>query len=264
MIMYLIQFRHGKRVSWGRLLRRQKICLDFGRATRTQDICAFLNSGKKAPLAGLTKTCLEKKNLVPAVELELLPPLCPGTIFGVGCNFKATSRNQKEPIIFLKAVHSVTGPQKEIIIPSDLNEVVAEVELGVVLGKNNSIFGYTIVNDLTARGLENEDIWFYRKSLAGFAPLGPWIVRADKIKNAMRLDVSLCINGEVKIKSNTSQMIFSPREIIAALARRLPLQPGDLIMMGCPGLPDKLKTGDIVRADIEKIGFLENRVVKGS
>lgn len=247
-------------MSWGRLLRQKKICLDFGLATRTPDIRAFLNSGEKTPLAGLTETCLEKKILAPADALELLPPLYPGTIFGVGCNFKATSRNQKEPIIFLKAVQSITGPQKEIIIPSDLNEVVAEVELGVVLGENNSIFGYTIANDVTARGLENEDIWFYRKSLAGFTPLGPWIVSADKIKNAMRLDVSLCINGEIKIKSNTSRMIFSPCEVIAALARRLPLQPGDLIMMGCPGIPDKLKTGDIVRANIEKIGFLENRV----
>lgn len=260
--MHLIQFKFKNKVYWGEFLEKENICLNFTEASGVGDIRTYLNSDKSLGLGELRECCLKKKLMLSFGKIELISPIFPGTIFGVGCNFKATSRKQKTPIIFLKAVQSLTGHKQKIIIPRFLKKVFAEVELGIVIGKKASIFGYTIVNDVTARGIDNEDTWFYRKSLSTFAPLGPWIVTKDSIKDHKRLDVFLEINSKIKIKSNTSEMIFTPEEIISTISKNIKLIPGDLIMMGCPGLPEEFKHEDVVRAGVEGIGILENVVVK--
>ena len=260
--MCLIQFKFKNKVYWGEFLKEQNICLNFTEASGAGNIRTYLTSDNSLGLGELRKCCLKKKLMLPFEKIELVSPIFPGTIFGVGCNFKATSRKQKTPIIFLKAAQSITGHRQNIIISRSLKEVFAEVELGIVIGKEASIFGYTIANDVTAKGIDDEDIWFYRKSRSTFAPVGPWIITKDNIKDHMRLDISLELNGKVEIRTNTSEMISTPEEIISTISNNIELMPGDLIMMGCPGLPEKLEHNDVIRAGIEGIGILENTVVR--
>lgn len=258
--MHLIQFKHEGKICWGEFSKQENICLNFTEACGISDIRTYLNLKKRTSLIYLRKHCLKKKFIIPVEKIEIISPIFPGTIFGVGCNFKATSKKQKVPVIFLKAVQSVAGHKQKIIIPGFLNEVVAEVELGVIIGENVSIFGYTIVNDVTARGLNNEDIWFYRKSFSTFAPVGPWIVRKQDIPDSMKLNIFLKVNGMMKIKANTSNMIFTPQQVISTISKNIKLMPGDLIMMGCPGVPESLKHKDVIKAGIKGIGVLENSV----
>jgi len=260
--MHLIQFKFKNKIYWGEFFKQKNICLNFTKASGIDDIRTYLNSNKRIKLAELREHCLKNKLIISFEEIELVSPIFPGTIFGVGCNFVTTSKKQEKPILFLKAVQSLTGHKQKIIIPPFLRKVFAEVELCIVIGRNASIFGYTIVNDITAREINNEDIWFYRKSLSTFTPLGPWIVTKEDVKDHMKLDIFLKVNGKIKIESNTENMIFSPEEVISTISNNLKLVPGDLIMMGCPGVPEKLEYNDFIEAGIEDIGSLENRVLK--
>lgn len=183
------------------------------------------------------------------------------------------------PIIFTKAPSSVIGPGDDI--PGHLDptkSVDYEVELAVVIGKGGRkiskkdalkhVFGYTIVNDVTARHLQSKHKqWFLGKSIDGFCPMGPWLVTADEVGQVKKLFVESRINGEVRQRAQVKDLIFDIPTLIATLSRSMTLQPGDIIATGTPagvGIgfkpPKFLKKGDVCTLAIDGLGVLENTV----
>jgi 2-keto-4-pentenoate hydratase/2-oxohepta-3-ene-1,7-dioic acid hydratase in catechol pathway len=185
----------------------------------------------------------------------------------------------EEPIIFTKWPNSVIGPGEPIPTANDYtNSTDYEGELTVVIGTGgrnisekdayNHVYGYTVVNDVTARTLQNRHKqWFLGKSLDGYCPMGPCIVTADEIEDVTQLRLLTKVNGEVRQDAYVSQLIFDIPTLIATLSKVMTLEPGDLIATGtCAGVgigfdpPRFLKPGDTVSVTIEPIGTLENPV----
>src|SRR5262249_40223200 len=173
------------------------------------------------------------------------------------------------PIYFTKATTSVTGPEAPVPLRADLTtQLDWEAELGVVVGATardipreralDYVFGYTCVNDLSARDLQwQHQQWFKGKSLDGTCPVGPWIVTADEIPDPQTLEIACRVNGVEKQHSNTGRMIFDVRYILWDLSRGLTLEAGDLISTGTPegvGMgrtpPEYLRAGDVVEVEI--------------
>ncbi|QBD80880.1 FAA hydrolase family protein [Ktedonosporobacter rubrisoli] len=184
------------------------------------------------------------------------------------------------PVFFTKAPTSINSPYGQIEIdPAVSSEIDWEVELAVIIGKSGKnirqedalshIFGYTVLNDITARDLQSKHKQFFKgKSLDGSCPMGPWIVTADEIADPQALNLSLHVNGETKQSANTSQMIFSIAQTIAVLSAGMTLEAGDIIATGTPSgvgfsrnPPEFLKPGDIVEAEVEGVGLIRNSIV---
>lgn len=184
------------------------------------------------------------------------------------------------PIFFTKATTTINSPYGEIVIdPAVSNEIDWEVELAVIIGKRGKniraedalsyVFGYTVLNDITARDLQTRHKQFFKgKSLDGSCPMGPWIVTADEIPDPQNLALRLRVNGETKQDSNTRLMIFSISQSISILSAGMTLEPGDIIATGTPSgvgfsrtPPEFLKPGDVVEAEVEHIGIIKNTVV---
>jgi 2-keto-4-pentenoate hydratase/2-oxohepta-3-ene-1,7-dioic acid hydratase in catechol pathway len=184
------------------------------------------------------------------------------------------------PVIFTKPPTSVGGPYDDI--PLELavtSELDYEVELGVVIGRAGKniprehapdvVFGYTCVNDVSARDLQRQHVqWFKGKSLDGACPMGPVIVTADEFGDPQAKRLALRVNGETRQDATTADMIFPIDVIIESLSRGMTLEPGDIIATGTPegvGMgrtpPELLKDGDVVETEIEGIGTMRNRVV---
>ena len=187
------------------------------------------------------------------------------------------------PVFFTKSPNTVNGPRDPI--PWDrsvTSQVDYEAELGVVLGaavKNISrgdalsqVFGYTVINDVSARDLQmRHHQWFKGKSLDGFCPMGPWIVTTDEFGDPQKKKISLKVNGVVKQSSTTAAMIFPVDVILEFLSKGATLEAGDVISTGTPegvGLgrtpPEYLQDGDLVETEVEGIGMLQNRVAASS
>jgi 2-keto-4-pentenoate hydratase/2-oxohepta-3-ene-1,7-dioic acid hydratase in catechol pathway len=184
------------------------------------------------------------------------------------------------PTFFTKATPTaIAAPGQTLHLQADIsNEYDFEAELAVVIGttcKNvreadamSVIFGYTALNDVTARDLQRAHLqWFKGKSLDECAPYGPAIVSADELGDPGVLDIMFRLNGVEKQHSNTSKMIFHIPRLIAELSKGMTLLPGDIIATGTPeGVgfartpPEFLKNGDVMEVEIEKIGVLRNTV----
>jgi len=228
---------------------------------------------------------------VAASSVTLLAPLYPKkNVFCVGRNYlahaeegaKALGTELKLPTVptfFTKAPTSIAGPDEVLPLSSEISPMYDwEAELAVVIGtrcKNvaeadalDVIFGYTCLNDVSARDLQNATTqWFKGKTLDDTCPLGPEIVTADEVGDPQQLDVTLRLNGEVKQHAGTSSMIFSVARIIAYLSQGLTLEPGDIIATGTPeGVgfarvpPEFLKDGDVMEVEISKLGILRSPV----
>ena len=186
----------------------------------------------------------------------------------------------KEPIIFNKATTSVIGPNDKIELVNDrTNTTDYEGELGVIIGKRTKnikysnatdvIFGYTIINDVTARKLQNNHKqWFIGKSPDTYCPIGPSIVTKEEIKIIEDIKIQTYINGEIRQTGIVKDMIFNIPTIIETLAKSMTLVEGDIIATGTPsgvGIgfdpPKFLKSGDKVKISIDPIGILENDVI---
>ncbi|WP_048055496.1 fumarylacetoacetate hydrolase family protein [Methanotorris igneus] len=197
----------------------------------------------------------------------------PTKIICVGLNYidHAKELNMEipeEPIIFMKPPSSIIYHEDTIIRPKISKRVDYEVELAVVIGKkgknikkneaDNYILGYTILNDVTARDLQAKDgQWTRAKSFDTFCPIGPRIV---KDIDPMNLNIECRVNGEIKQKSNTKNMIFDVYELIEFVSSIMTLYPGDIISTGTPPGVGELKKGDVVECEIEGIGVLRNYV----
>jgi len=229
---------------------------------------------------------------VDAAGLRLLAPLPrpAKNVFCVGRNYldhvsegyKAQKLEIKVPEhiqFFSKPPTAVIGPDASIECdPAVTGKLDYEVELGIVIGKGGKnisadqalshVFGYTIVNDITARDLQRaHDQWFKGKGLDRSCPMGPWIVTADEVAAPQDIRLSLSVNGEPRQDASTAQMIFKLPAIIAELSKGLTLEPGDIIATGTPSgvgyamdPPRFLRPGDVIRCEIEGIGVLSNRV----
>jgi 2-keto-4-pentenoate hydratase/2-oxohepta-3-ene-1,7-dioic acid hydratase in catechol pathway len=208
----------------------------------------------------------------------------PQKIIAIGLNYidhasESKMELPKTPLVFTKFPNSIIGPTDTIIIPKDLtNRVDYEVELGVVIGKEGKniprekalefVFGYTVVNDVSARDLQFADgQWVRGKSLDTFCPLGPVIVTADEISNPQDLNLICEVNGEKLQNDSTQNMIFGVADLISILSNSFTLEPGDIIATGTPSgvgfsrkPPIYLKDGDIVKTYVEGIGELINPV----
>lgn len=212
-----------------------------------------------------------------------VPIARPNKIIALGRNYMAHIRElqhevPKEPLFFSKAPSSLIGHEENIVIPEWLNSRVDhEAELAVIIGKpcknvseNNAmeyVAGYTILNDVTARDLQKEDIdhgnpWFRSKSIDTFCPLGPYFVPADEIEDPHDLELQLKVNGEIRQHSNTKHMIFTIPKVISTISKYMTLHPGDIIATGTPEGVSPIKENDLIEITITKLGTLRNRVVK--
>jgi 2-keto-4-pentenoate hydratase/2-oxohepta-3-ene-1,7-dioic acid hydratase in catechol pathway len=208
-------------------------------------------------------------------EVKLLAPVLPSKIVCVGRNYRehAAELGNKmpdEPLLFLKAPSALIGTSDRIVLPEASQQVEHEGELGVVIGRTahrlsssdnplNYVFGYTCVNDVTARDLQRKDVQFTRgKSFDTFCPVGPCI---ETEIDPRSVAVETRLNGEVKQKGNTADMAFPVAFLIRYISEIMTLCPGDLIATGTPAGVSRMKPGDTVEVEVEGIGTLRNRVV---
>jgi 2-keto-4-pentenoate hydratase/2-oxohepta-3-ene-1,7-dioic acid hydratase in catechol pathway len=216
-------------------------------------------------------------------QVTLLAPLQhPPRIFGIGLNYREHAAESKMavqavPTVFIKLTSSITGPDTDVLLPADATEPDYEAELAVVIGKpghriaaedwEQHVFGYTIVNDVSARGVQlATSQWTLGKSFPTFTPMGPVIVTRDEVPDPHALDIQLTLSGEVMQSANTRDLIFRIPELITYISTITPLEAGDIISTGTPpgvGLgrtPKRwLKDGEDMVIEIEKIGTLTNR-----
>ena len=218
-------------------------------------------------------------------KTRLGPPLVrPSKIICVGLNYSKHANESgmavpKEPVLFFKSTTSIIGPFDDVIIPKNSDKTDWEVELALVIGKKASyidasqvkdhIFGYVLHNDISERSfqLEREGQWVKGKSCDTFAPLGPYLVTKDEIKNANNLNLWLKLNGEIMQKSNTSDFIFKINEVVSYISQFMTLLPGDIISTGTPsgvGLgfdpPKFLKNNDIMELSVKGLGVSKQKV----
>lgn len=221
------------------------------------------------PYTDWTKT----DNVFQLDEVELLAPVAPRNIIGIGANYVGSKEELPNelpeiPVFFYKPTSSVIAPGEDIVIPNSLDEVKFESELAVVIGKRASniteeevtdyIFGYTVANDVTAPQFFREDgHWTVGKSFDTFTPMGPFVeteLDPDKVV------VKAYLNGEKKQDSETTLMIVSMRKMISYLSNVMTLDEGDVILTGSPLGAVFMKAGDEIVCEIEEIGQLRNPV----
>ena len=233
--------------------------------------------------------------LLPLAAVELLAPISRPrkNVFCLGRNYAEHAAESLRaigqevqlpayPNVFTKAPTALTGPYADIPYdPAVTERLDWEVELAVIIGRAGRhiaperalehVFGYTVINDVTARDIQNKAgvQWFQGKSLDASSPMGPWIVTADEIADPRDLRLSLRVNGVTKQEASTAKMLFDVPAIIATLTRVLTLEPGDVIATGTPSgvgfartPPEFLRPGDVMETEIAGIGTLRNRIAQ--
>ena len=245
-------------------------------------------SGRVPDFAG-TAVSNSALDAICAIDLETLPIIeAPGRIgaclasvpnfYCIGLNYakhaaETGATPPAEPIIFNKATSCLSGPNDPVIIPRKSVKTDWEVELGVVIGREalyvseedalDYVSGYCTINDVSEREfqIERGGQWTKGKSAPSFGPIGPWLVTADEVPDPQALRLWLSLNGKVVQDSDTSDMIFTVRQIISYMSQFMKLMPGDIIATGTPsgvGLgmkpPVFLKPGDVMELEIEGLG----------
>jgi 2-keto-4-pentenoate hydratase/2-oxohepta-3-ene-1,7-dioic acid hydratase in catechol pathway len=221
---------------------------------------------------------------VPLDAVEFLPPVFPGKILAVGRNYVDHAIEGGEappaaPLIFTKLTNSLNAHRQPVVLHSISSQIDYEAELAVVIGRRcrrvseaealSHVFGYTLINDVSARDLQFGDgQWVRGKSLDGFAPLGPFITTSDEVADVQSLHIEGRLNGEVMQSSNTSKMIFGVAYLVSYISQGITLEPGDVIATGTPegvGVfrqpPVLLKPGDVFEVEVEGLGTLANTFV---
>lgn len=213
------------------------------------------------------------------VDLErvrLLCPVAPSKIILVGLNYRAHVQHSQSateapanPVLFLKPPTSLLGPDGDIVYPDGVDRVDYEAELGVVIGRTGHripidraeeyIFGYTCVNDVTARKIQKQDgQWTRGKGFDTFCPIGPHVVRGIDASN---LSVEAYLNGQRKQSGRTSDLIFSIPFLVHFISSVMTLLPGDVISTGTPEGIDPMQKGDTIEVRVENVGSLINTII---
>ncbi len=251
------------------------------------DASGFVNDYDESFFAtdGLTRleawAATEGKD-APGVDasVRLGPPVArPSKLVCIGLNFRDHVRESgaevpEEPVIFFKATSAIIGPFDDVIIPKNSNKTDWEVELAVVIGSRAAhvdtasalayVAGYVLHNDYSERDfqLAHSGQWVKGKSCDTFAPLGPYLATKDEIDDVHDLGMWLRVDGELKQKSNTSEMIFDVPTLVSYVSRFMTLLPGDIISTGTPsgvGLgfdpTQYLREGDVVELGIDGLGM---------
>lgn len=216
-------------------------------------------------------------------SIRFLPAVHAGKILAIGRNYadhaiEGGSAPPKAPLIFNKLPNSLSAHDQPIVLPTISAQVDYEAELAVVIGRTakrvteadalDYVFGYTLINDVSARDLQYGDgQWTRGKGLDTFAPLGPFITTRDEIADVHALKIEGRLNGEVMQSSNTGKMIFRVPYLVSYISQGISLEPGDVIATGTPdgvGIfrkpPVLLKAGDVFEVEIEKLGLLRNTI----
>jgi 2,4-diketo-3-deoxy-L-fuconate hydrolase len=237
-------------------------------------------------IAGLANVDLSS---LPAVDAGVrlgVPVKGVGKIVAIGLNYADHAKESNlpiptEPVMFMKALSSLTGPNDEVMLPKDSTHSDWEVELAVVIGKTaryveeadalSYVAGYTIANDVSERFNQKQrgSQWSKGKGHDTFCPVGPWLVTPDEVADPQDLDMFLDVNGERMQTGNTRTMIFDVKQIISYVSQYMTLYPGDLLITGTPpGVgegkkPDAiyLKQGDTMRLGIAGLGEQTQQVV---
>jgi 2-keto-4-pentenoate hydratase/2-oxohepta-3-ene-1,7-dioic acid hydratase in catechol pathway len=293
--MRLVTFSDGKGTRIGVHDPAAGTIVDLSVGTRLpREMTAFIALGKSG-LARARRAARSGEGRIPAGSVKLLAPIPrpAKNILCVGKNYHdhaqefqssgvdATGKEvvPEVPIIFTKWPNSVIGPAEPIPSANDYTDSTDyEGELAVVIGAGgrriakedayDHVYGYTIVNDVSARTLQNRHRqWFLGKSLDGYCPMGPCILTVDEVKDVGKMHLTTRVNGEPRQDAYVSQLIFDIPTLIETISRVMLLEPGDLIATGtCAGVgigfdpPKYLRKGDTVTITIEPIGTLENPV----
>ncbi len=285
--MKLVTYLLGSRVSLGAVDERGVIDL----STIAPDMLSLIAAGS----VGLDRARAAIASDLAPIPIESITFLAPipqpqRNIMCLGLNYAEHARESAEahgreykqhqhPVFFTKATHTINRHEGAIPFDAAVSEQIDwEAELGVIIGQSGKnipieqtydhVFGYTCINDVSARDLQSNHSQFFKgKSLDGACPMGPWIVTADEIADPHQLHITCRVNGVTKQDSNTQHMIFRIPDIIAILSRGMTLDAGDIIATGTPSgvgfarkPPEFMKPGDVVEVEIEKIGVLHNRV----
>ncbi len=256
------------------------------------DMLTFIAGGPDMLARAQALVAANTSPRLPLASVTLLAPIprprknimCLGWNYAAHSAESARARGREAtlpsyPVVFTKSVTAVNHP--DAVIPYDANvssEIDWEVELAFVIGRQGKniqrtealdyVFGYMILNDISARDIQSRHKQFFLgKSLDGSAPCGPWIVTPDEIGDPQALRLQLRVNGVTRQDANTSDMIFKIPDIIATLSLGITLEPGDIVATGTPsgvamGMdpPVYLRPGDVVEAEIERIGVLRNTI----
>jgi 2-keto-4-pentenoate hydratase/2-oxohepta-3-ene-1,7-dioic acid hydratase in catechol pathway len=218
-------------------------------------------------------------------DVELLAPIPnPPKIICLAFNYYDHARDSgltpsDEPVIFLKPRTTLNPPFSDIICPSFVKRLDYEAEIAAVIGKDTkkasldksveSIFGYMVMHDVSARDIQFKDRQFTRgKGIDTFAPCGPWITTKDEVSDPQNLEITTKVNGELRQKSSSVNMVIPITKIISSLSAIMTIEAGDIISTGTPAgvamsmkEPKYLNDGDIVEISIESLGTIRNRVV---
>ena len=270
--------------------------LDFSRAYQAQQL---IQNGEESPQRITDMISLMRASLFNAVTFEstlmfvfehhlngaftvtnptLRTPIPnPGKLIALGGNYSHPGEeNPDEPPLFFKPTSSIIGPDEPIIFRRNLDVVEPEIELTVIIGKQGShisradamdyVAGYTVLNDVTARDLQNvayevQRPWSYTKAIDSFTPIGPHIVLPQAVSDPHNLAMTMRVNGEEIAHANTNTMLFQVPVLIEYISQYMSLEPGDMIATGTPVHPPGLQPGDTVELEIEEIGILSNPVV---
>jgi 2-keto-4-pentenoate hydratase/2-oxohepta-3-ene-1,7-dioic acid hydratase in catechol pathway len=228
----------------------------------------------------------QRRVLLDATDVHILPPVpVPPKIVCLGLNYRDHAEEAHvplpdRPLLFSKPGTAIVGPEDLVVYPKISTQVDYEVELAAIIGKRGKdiaesdafdhIAGYTVFNDISARDIQFADKqWFRGKSFDTFAPTGPCLVFHEQVGDPHNLKMELRVNGEVRQRGTTANMIFKIPQLVAFISHAMTLQPGDIIATGTPAgvgyyaRPERrlLKPGDLMEAEIEGVGVLRNRVV---
>jgi 2-keto-4-pentenoate hydratase/2-oxohepta-3-ene-1,7-dioic acid hydratase in catechol pathway len=234
-------------------------------AFTTGTILERLQSGDRTPADGQAYALS---------DVQLLEPIPrPPAIFCIGRNYAAHiaelgSEKPQKPLVFLKLPLSSTRPSGPIKTPKASQALDYEVELVLVMGPDNTIAGYAVANDVSARDLQRSEAqWSRAKGFDTSCPWGPWITTADAI-DPSNLKLTTHVNGEERQNGSTSDLIFKPQELVDFISEACTLEPGAIILTGTPSgvgeafkPPKYLQPGDTVRVEVEGLGALEHSVL---
>jgi len=280
--MKLATFTHGGTTRLGVVLRDEIVDLAAAAPELPLDMLHFLAAGAGA-MEAARAAAAAPGHRVPLADVRLEAPIRrPPEFLAIGLNYadhiaEAKLERPTFPLFFNKQSACVTGPFDPIHLPRASNKLDYEGELGFVIGRrcrhvpaeraHEVIAGYLVVDDVSVRDWQfKAPTWTLGKSFDTHGPIGPWLTTPDEVGDPHALEIRTWVNGEVRQHSTTREFIFSCWDMVATLSTVFTLEPGLIVATGTPagvGGPRKLylKAGDVVRVEIERLGWIENVVV---